>query len=180
MRIAITGSHRTGKTTLIEALGEKFPHYQVMDEPYRILEEEGFEFCDPPTLEDYEEQIDCSITIIKDSDENTFFDRSPLDCLAYAMATDTPNVQKWRTRLMKAVKRLDLIVFIPIESRIVVSRSEDNELRSSVDEILQSLILDDSLGVLEDVEVLEVVGNISQRIELVSNKMREISTEPSS
>lgn len=41
MRIAVSGAHQTGKTTLIEELSRALPSYGVVDEPYHLLEEEG-------------------------------------------------------------------------------------------------------------------------------------------
>ena len=51
MRIGISGTHGTGKTTLAEALCARLPGHVTADEPYRLLEEEGCEFGFPPSLE---------------------------------------------------------------------------------------------------------------------------------
>jgi uridine kinase len=50
MKIAISGAHRTGKTTLVEELSRALPAYGVVDEPYYLLEEEGHEFAEMPSL----------------------------------------------------------------------------------------------------------------------------------
>lgn len=57
MRIAFSGAHRVGKSTLIEALAARLPGYRTYDEPYHLLEEEGHDFSDPPTPEDFERQL---------------------------------------------------------------------------------------------------------------------------
>lgn len=90
MRIAISGTHYSGKTTLIAALLKQLPGYTALAEPYRLLEEEGYVFSDPPSLEDFEEQFAYSIELIRQSGPNTLFDRSPFDFLVYA---------DWRTGL---------------------------------------------------------------------------------
>lgn len=41
MRIAISGSHRVGKSTLVEALGDALVGYATVDEPYHQLVEQG-------------------------------------------------------------------------------------------------------------------------------------------
>lgn len=69
--------------------------------------------------------------------------------------------------MKKAVQRLDLIVFLPIEDRIPVPDDEDKRLRRKVDELLIEIILEDSTGILEDVTVLEITGNIEKRIESI-------------
>jgi AAA domain len=51
MRIAISGSHRTGKSTLIAALAESLSKYTTVDEPYHLMEEDGYEFSHPPSVE---------------------------------------------------------------------------------------------------------------------------------
>jgi predicted dehydrogenase len=53
MRVGISGAHGTGKTTLAEALCARLPGHVVADEPYYLLEEEGYEFGFPPSPEDY-------------------------------------------------------------------------------------------------------------------------------
>lgn len=40
MRIAFTGSHRVGKTTLAEEIAESLPDYEFINEGYLQLEEE--------------------------------------------------------------------------------------------------------------------------------------------
>ena len=43
MRIAVSETHRAGKSTLVEDLAEWLRGHRVVDEPYHLLEEEGFE-----------------------------------------------------------------------------------------------------------------------------------------
>ena len=57
MRVAFAGTHRTGKTTLLEAMATCLPEYEVVGEPYRALEDEGYEFSDPPSVEDFKRQL---------------------------------------------------------------------------------------------------------------------------
>ena len=42
MRVGITGTHGTGKTTLAGALCARLPGHVMVDEPYYLLEEEGY------------------------------------------------------------------------------------------------------------------------------------------
>ena len=39
MRIAFSGAHRTGKSTLLAGVAERLPGYATVDEPYRLLDE---------------------------------------------------------------------------------------------------------------------------------------------
>ena len=53
MRVGISGAHGTGKTTLAEALCARLPGHVTADEPYYLLEDEGYEFGFPSSPEDY-------------------------------------------------------------------------------------------------------------------------------
>jgi hypothetical protein len=83
MRIGISGTHGTGKTTLAEALSARLPGHVTADEPYYLLEEEGCEFAFPPSLEDYQALLARSIRSMSSPLLRVVFDRTPLDYLAY-------------------------------------------------------------------------------------------------
>ena len=53
MRVGISGTHGTGKTTLAQALCARLPGHVEADEPYWLLEAEGYDFGFPPSAEDY-------------------------------------------------------------------------------------------------------------------------------
>ena len=151
---------------LIEELSRALPTYVVVDEPYHLLEEEGHEFAEMPSLEDFELQLERSIQCIDDSEENQLFDRCPADMLAYLTAhrdSDGINPGAWLPRLESAMRRLDLIVFVPIEypDRVIVSDPEDRELRRRVDEELRDIVVEDrwDLGL----ETIEVTGTLRER-----------------
>lgn len=171
MRIAVSGTHYAGKSTLIKYFLEQFPEYESFDEPYWILEESGHEFSNPPAIEEYEEQLDFSLSLIKKSTGNTLFDRSPVDFLSYAFVTARENGEEfdtdsWVSKIEEGLSQIDLVLFLPVEDPdiIRVPRSEDQSLRLMVDEKLKELILDDSLGLMQDIDVLEVTGTIQERM----------------
>lgn len=83
MRIAVSGAHRVGKTTLVETLGRSFPEYELFDEPYYVLEERGHHSSVFPSIQDFKLQFECSVRQLKDSDQNSIIDRCPLDIVAY-------------------------------------------------------------------------------------------------
>jgi predicted ATPase len=172
VRVAVSGSHRTGKTTLVEALSGLLPGYDVRDEPYRVLEEEGYEFADPPSVEDFERQLRHSIDTLADVGADVLLDRCPLDFVAYLQALDEEvDVDELRN----SVALLDLVVVVPIESpdRIAVGAHEDLRLRRRVDERLRVLALDDPHGF--EVATLEVSGGVDERIRQVMQAIRSAS-----
>ncbi|MBV8988785.1 MAG: ATP-binding protein [Solirubrobacterales bacterium] len=158
MRIAFSGAHRVGKTTLIERVAEALPGYALVPEPYHLLEEDGYDFADPPSEEDFEAQLERSLIELEVAGECVLFDRCPADPLAYLLVGGhdiDPQVERSR----EAIGLLDLVVLVPIEEpdRIPVSSHEDSEQRRAVDERLFELLVQEQLAD----EVLPVHGDIT-------------------
>jgi thymidylate kinase len=169
MRIAISGTHRVGKTTLAEALAEALPEHELVPEPYYLLEEEGHEFEEMPSLEDFERQLERAIQATNESGSNVVFDRCPLDILGYLLThrdADAFELDDWLLRVRNAVMKLDLIVFVPIEDpdRVAVLRTEAR-LRADVDEALREIVEDDAFDF--EFEVLTVEGPPATRLRQV-------------
>jgi predicted ATPase len=176
MRIAVTGSHRVGKSTLIEALEERLAEYRVVDEPYHLLEEEGYEFASPPSLEDVLEQLRRSMELLEDEEgaRKVLFDRGPLDFLGYLLTHEDAasfDLDEWLARVRSTIRTLELVVFVPIEERdrIKLPAHEDAELRAEVDEKLAWLLLDDPFEL--GVEVLSVHGSTAARVTQVLERL---------
>ncbi|GMU01333.1 hypothetical protein KH5H1_54530 [Corallococcus caeni] len=170
MRIAVTGTHRAGKSTLIDELSDLLPDYVTVDEPYHQLEEEGYAFAAPPSVDDFEAQLARSIADLDEAPRDVLFDRCPVDFIGYLLAHedhDAFDLDVWLPRVRSALRKLDLIVLVGIEQpdRIALSASEDEELRLSVDEQLKELLLTDAHAL--GVEVLEVEGSPRARAKQV-------------
>lgn len=175
MRIAFSGAHRTGKTALIEELGGALPSYVTVDEPYYLLEEEGHEFPEMPSLEDFELQLERSIECLAEALENQLFDRCPADLLAYLLTHRDSNefdIEPWLPRARSAMQQLDFIIFVPVEhpDRIHVSESDRDELRRRVDEELRAILLEDRWDF--GVEAVEVTGTVRERARKVISQIR--------
>ncbi len=173
MKIAVTGTHRVGKTTLAEKLYESFPDYEYYTEPYFELEETGYIFAEMPTADDYLAQLEYSIKQIARNSNNAIFDRCPVDLFAYIQATDKSlNLQSIFSKVQNTIDKLDLLIFVPIETPDVIlySESELPELRYQVNDILSDLISD------FDIETIEVKGNLSERLNQIQNKIQQIKS----
>lgn len=175
MKIAISGTHRSGKSTLVEKLSDALPGYVVVDEPYYLLAEEGYEFAEMPSVEDFKLQLERSIESLDESEPNVIFDRCPADFLGYLLThpdADAFDLEKWQPRVRAAMEKLDLIVFLPVEERdrIALPSSEDGELRMQVDEQLKEIFLESSFDF--DVDVLEVTGTPQERVRRVMAYLR--------
>jgi hypothetical protein len=175
MRIAISGTHYSGKSTLVDALSESLPRYTTVEEPYHLLQEEGHEFAEFPSIEDFELQLERSIESLDESAPNVIFERCPADILGYLLThsdAEAFDLKQWLPRIRTAIRKLDLLVFLPIEDidRIVLPLSQDAAYRQRVDEMLKEIVLDDLFDF--DVEVLEVTGSPQRRVEKVLEHSR--------
>jgi hypothetical protein len=175
MRIAISGTHRAGKSTLLASIADLLPDHVAVDEPYHLMEEEGFEFAALPSLEEFEAQLDRSIACLEEGGGSALFDRCPADLLAYLLThtdADAFDLDEWLPRVRAALQTLDLVVFVPIESpdRIVRPASEDPDGRREVDEKLREILLEDPFDLA--IDVLEVSGDLPARVRMILDRVR--------
>jgi hypothetical protein len=176
MRIAISGTHRAGKSTLAEDLAALLPDHTLIGEPYHDMAEDGYPFSHPPSLDDFEAQLEHSLVSLNHREPNVLFDRCPVDFLGYLATHDDAgrfDADAWLPRVRAAVRTLDLVVFVPIEAvdLIVLSASDDDERsRTKVDEELRRIWLDDPFGLA--IDVIEVEGTAHRRVKAVMERIR--------
>jgi hypothetical protein len=178
MRVGISGTHGTGKTTLVEALCRHLPGHVAADEPYYLLEAEGYEFQFPPSLEDYRALLACSVRSLCSplSPSGTVFDRTPLDYLAYMAATGSdPSEEVDGATLRPAFASLDLLVITVItpETEQILPAAEMPGLRSRTNDALMELAYNDPLNAWEDTPVLELSGPLDSRLDAVLAALRQ-------
>ena len=172
MRVGISGTHGTGKTTLAEALCAHLPGRVVADEPYYLLEEEGHEFGFPPSLEDYRALAACSVRGLTAPPllPAVVFDRTPLDYLAYMAAIGAdPSAEAGGAALRSAFGSLDLLVITLItpETEQVLPAAEMAGLRLQMNDALLELVYDDLLNAWTDTPLLELGGPLNGRLDAV-------------
>jgi hypothetical protein len=172
MRVGISGTHGTGKTTLAQALCARLPGHEAADEPYYLLEEQGYEFGFPPSLEDYRALLACSVRTLTSLTvlPGVVFDRTPLDYLAYMAATGAePTTEAGAAPLRPAFASLDLLVITPItpETEQILPAAEMPGLRLEMNDALLDLVYDDPLNAWRDIPVLELGGPLDGRLHAV-------------
>jgi hypothetical protein len=170
MRVGISGTHGTGKTTLAEALGGRLPGHVIISEPYHLLEEEGYEFGFPPSAEDYRALLACSRQCLTAGGPDVVFDRTPLDYLAYLAATGAdPFGPADAAPLAQAFARLDLLVITPMtaETEQALPAAGQPALRARMNDTLLELVYDDPLDAWPEVPVLELTGPLAGRLDAV-------------
>jgi predicted ATPase len=171
VRIAVSGAHGTGKSTLIADLARNLPGYAVAEESYYALLAEGHLFPALPSREDYELMLERScLTLIANDTPNLLLDRCPADYLGYLVASPGPLsevLDRWFERVSAAMKTLDLVVFVPIEhpERIDPSAIDRPRLRRRADDALREIVVEDTWGFIP--AAIEVSGTIKDRVDQV-------------
>jgi thymidylate kinase len=174
MRIAFSGTHRVGKTTLLERVAELLPSHATIDEPYYLLEEEGYQVAHEPSLDDFSAQLERSLASLADDAEHVLYDRCPADVLAYLLThadADEFEPEEWLDRVRDAMATLDLVVFVPLEEpdRVAV-RAGERRWRTAVHEQLEAMLVDDTYDF--GVDVVRVEGDVRSRTEQVMETVR--------
>jgi hypothetical protein len=182
MRVGISGTHGTGKTTLAEALCARLPGHVLADEPYYLLEEDGYEFGFPPAPEDYRALLARSVrSLSAPLPTGIVFDRTPLDYLAYLATTGAdPSDEASAAALQPAFASLDLLVIalITAETEQVLPAAEMPRLRSQMNDALLELVHRDPLNAWADIPVLELDGPLDDRLRAVLAALECTSARP--
>ena len=173
MRIAVTGTHGSGKTTLVDDFVAAAGGYESVPEPYWLLAQQGVVFADGPDVAALEEQLKQSCALIlATSETDVVFDRCPLDFLAYLDVLSAAEGFEWSPdgkllqRMEKALATLDLVAFVPLNSPDEIAVAiEYPKLRKRVDARLKTMLREDDLGLLADgPRVIEITGTRQQRV----------------
>lgn len=174
MRVAVTGTHGVGKSTLIADFVEARGSFEAVAEPYWLLAQDGLPFADGPTTADLEEQLNFSCVLLLDRAvaADLIFDRCPLDFLAYLDVVSQREGFEWLPsgkllgRIGKALANLDLIAFVPItRPDEIAAEIEHSALRAQVDRRLKAMLRDDDLGLIPDeLRVVAISGDREARV----------------
>jgi len=180
MRIAVSGTHFIGKSTLIDDFLKIHPEYKHEIEPYH---DHTTELSLEPSLESLCEQLDGSIELINkhSNTQNIIFDRCPVDFLAYAMCiseqeesdiNDTEIADRFAD-IKTALNNVDLIVFLPISKENDIIYTEENPAyRKLADKCFKKLYRDEVCDIFPGYNhprIIEVVGERAARVKIVES-----------
>jgi AAA domain len=189
MRIAVSGSHCSGKTTLIDEFLRAHPDFAHEPEPYTVLVQDyGEEFSSEPCTDDFYRQLEFNVDRLGryPAGSPVIYERSPVDFLAYILALRDLNrehvnpsvVETVLGMVLESMRNLDLIVLLPLEDAdgIDFPDAEDRDLRTAVDSRLASILGDDDFGVVSSVciKVVEGRGSTAQRLRMVEHAMESL------
>ena len=172
MRIAISGTHCVGKSTLIDEFLRAHPGFVHEPEPYTVLVEDfGEEFSEEPSVEDFQRQLEFNVERLKHHarEARVIYERGPIDFLAYIDALDTKSTESVLDQVIDGMQHLDLIVYLPLDHNHA-TEAEFPKLRKAVDRRLSAIYNEDEFGIVSasNVEVVEATGSTEQRLRSIT------------
>lgn len=179
MRIAVSGTHCSGKTTLVDDFLQRHPDYSHEPEPYEWLEEASAEL----TSADIWQQLEISIERLSahGAGSKVIAERSPIDFLAYLEALhalgreDTSRMlDAARDLARRGLEHVDLLVVLPLNDDIEAPEDEDPELRDAMNRTLLDLV--DELP--PHVRCIEIAGTPQARLATLESEILGHRGEP--
>lgn len=183
MRIAFTGTHCTGKTTLLNDIEKVFAgklEIHSVTEVARKIIEKGYPLNMDATTDSYIHYINDQLNAEKLSMQECdvfISDRTLLDPVAYAMVNSKlprPYISEYFIEMMKNVwllekEKYDLYVYFPIEFKLEYDnvRPIDEKYRKDIDSVI--------VGLLEQYKInyIRISGDRDERINVLSKVIRE-------
>jgi hypothetical protein len=197
MRIAISGSHSLGKSTVVNDWVACHHDYVREEEPYRVLGLKGpYEilFREASTRLQNGIQLYYSISRVHryaTSDQRVIFDRAPVDYLAYSQYTanqgltdiDDAFVRSMVPAVREALDRLDILAFVPQSDVWPVAmeddgiRPVDHPYRAEVDGLFKQIYREGLFDVFPPLNrplLIELVGSPEQRLHQLSEAVAQL------
>lgn len=169
MRIVVSGTHASGKSTLVGDFAAANPGYLVLPDPFELIDGA----LDEPDAGAFFAQLRVAAARLHDLPPDAIAERGPLDFLAYLSALDALGRPGRAPELFErglpiaedAMRHVDLFVLLPLNSAdgIRVPEDEDPELREAMNDAL--LELSDEF----EVPTLELTGDRERRLRVLSD-----------
>ena len=202
MRIAISGSHSLGKSTVVNDWVVAHPGFLREEEPYRALGLFGpyeIQFREASTRLQNGIQMYYNISRIHryaSRFDDVIFDRAPVDYLAYSQYTanqattdiDDAFVASMVPAVRESLDHLDILAFVPKSEVWPVAMEEDgirpvdHAYRDEVDAIFKQIYREGRFDVMpreHAPRLIELVGPAEQRLEQLRNAIRALQQETS-
>lgn len=180
MRIVVSGTHASGKSTLIADFARRHPEYAVFADPFELIDESD----DRPAAAMFAMQLRLAADrlIEAGSGEKIIAGRGPLDFLAYLLtldelgrtALDRSTLSSAADRTRRALATVDHLVVLPLTAAhpINVGDDEDAALRETMNDVLLDL-LDDADVIPAALTVTEVTGSPAERLARIEKLIAE-------
>lgn len=171
MRIVVSGTHASGKSTLISDFALRHPSFTVLPDPFELVDETA----DSPTTALFAAQLRIAADRLTREQHpgDVIAERGPLDFLAYLLALaelsgadlDDAFLDRATTRTAEALRTVDVLAVLPLTGRdvIEVDDDENRRLRAAMDAALMDLLGDPDI-VPPSVPVVEITGDPVARL----------------
>ena len=170
MRVAVSGSHSVGKSTLIAAFLRRHPEYAHEPEAFEVLADDiELTQSGAPTPDGLLLLLNYTLAAVQSRapQPHVVFERSPVDYLAYAAASarawqpgETQRFLRTQKPVIRAsMRHLDLVAYLPLPTAGPVRRRGENRaFRRRVDACLRNALLDDRYELFADGRLPRVVA----------------------
>ncbi|MDN3495246.1 AAA family ATPase [Planococcus sp. APC 4015] len=170
MRIVVSGTHASGKSTLIADFARRHRDFVILPDPFELMDAAP----DEPDAGFFLSQLGIASARLEElsPDEQAIAERGPLDFLAYLEALDVlgrstrgPELFRRSAELAaRAGSQVDLLVLLPLaaDSGIRVPEDEDLELRDAMNDALLELADDPDLT--GGAVIVEIAGDPDTRL----------------
>ena len=200
MRIAVSGSHSLGKSTVVNDWVALHGDYICEEEPYRVLSLRGpYEilFRDASTRLHNGIQLYYSIGRLNRYStpaEQVIFDRAPVDYIAYSQYTanqrstdiDDDFVVSMVSAVRESLEHLDILAFVPQSDAWPVAieddgiRPVDHSYRDEVDVIFKHIYRDGRFDILPKKNpplLVELVGPPDERVLQLAQAVEQLQAK---
>lgn len=185
MRIAVSGSHCSGKTTLVEDFLQRHPEYAHEPEPYELAEAQGAAFSAELTAADVWQQLEISVERLSGygAGSKVIAERSPIDFLAYLEALHTLGREdpsrmfdSARDLVRRGMEHIDLLVVLPLSDEIEAPDEEDPKLREAMNGTLLDIVENDLDELATGVRCVEIAGTPRERLAALESQVVAVGT----
>lgn len=169
MRVVISGTHGSGKSTLIGDFAAAHREWEILPDPFEFIDaaEES-----PGAAVFFRQLRIAAERLLEPSDRSVLAERGPLDFLAYLHALESlgrlgPSselLERGSELTRRSMAEVDLLVLLPLSEAdpIEIGADEDLELREAMD--LSLLELADDPDLAGAARVVEITGDHARRL----------------
>lgn len=169
MRIVVSGTHASGKSTLISDFALRHPEFTVLHDTFDLVDETS----DAASPSLFVSQLRLAAERLA-SDEfagDVIAERGPVDFVAYLLALEELDrvtlpptlLERLIATTAAAMAHVDLLVVLPLGGGITAGADEDLELRDAMNDALLDLV-DDPDVVGMRARVVEIAGAPHERL----------------
>lgn len=179
MRVVVSGTHGSGKSTLIGDFAVSHREWEILPDPYEYVD---LAESVPGAAVFFQQLRIAADRLSEPTAAPVLAERGPLDFLAYLHALDSLDRPSRSSDLLdrayrltsRAMSEVDLLILLPLNETdsIMIGADEDLELRAAMDMFLLELADDPDL--IGTARVVEITGDRSRRLARLEDAIGEL------